>query len=316
MNKIKITLISAVLSFLIFTDMASATVADLSITPENPVRGDKVILHGNAQPGEKVRVEIFFQKNVTVQNGKYLFPLDNVKIPEEKNKFTVVARGCDNLKVSVKVFLIWLTISSEAVNNTAKVSRSAPAGTYDILIHGDSREDFVTLEITATAYINADENGEFDFTYDTSSIPAGEFTISAGNITRNIVLREPKFTPPFESREGGGSVSAGTPIRTYVTPAQNNSAQNLTKNNSAYVSQRPNQTPVVTTQSQSSHKIQNLTEKIPDTLSPDQNAQITTNESEIEGNLSEYGHSVSGFGFIEALTAIFSMLLVFRNIIS
>jgi len=311
-NKIKVILpVSAILFLITFTGIAAAT-TNFSITPQNPVKGDKVTMHGNAQPEEEVKVEIFFKKNITVQNGEYLFSLDNVEIPEGKNKFTVVARGCDNLKVSVKMFLIWLTISSEAINNTAKVSRSAPAGIYDILIHGDSREDSVTLEITATAYINADENGEFDFTYDTSPIPTGEFMISAGNITKTIVLREPNSVPPIEPHEKDGSVSpASTPIKTPVsTLTQNDSAQNLTQNNliqngAVNDPQTQNQTPV--------NQKNLIPVKTLDTHNPNQNVQIATKESKIENNSSEYRDAVPGFGFVETLMVIFLMLLVIRS---
>lgn len=191
---------------------ASAAVTDFDVSPEDPVKGDEVTLSGNAQPGEEVKIEISFEREINVQDGKYEFSLDSVKIPEGENKFTVIARGCEDLNVSVKMFwkLVGIDIGSEAKNGIAKVSRSAPSGTYDIIIHGNSNQDFVDLEIVATGYVNANENGEFSYSYDTSSIPPGKFKVTVGNVSQTVTLLSEEPTPALtEERDSGGSSSSG-----------------------------------------------------------------------------------------------------------
>ena len=214
-----------------------AEVVDLSITPENPVKGDVVTVSGKAQPNERVRIDVSFEKSVPVQEGRYEFSVSGVQIPSGDNRFTVIAEGCDDLKVSVKVFFIWVTLGAEASNGVAKISRSAPPGTYDIVIHGRSSRDSVKLKITATGYVDADENGVFRYSYKTSSIPPGEFVVSAGSIKKTVVLREHFPTPSGSGTErgiAGGGGSAPSP----ASPAQTN----------APTSTEPVQTPVPTAQ--------------------------------------------------------------------
>jgi hypothetical protein len=211
-----------VLLFFIFTVLiGTANAVDFNISPENPVKGNVVTIYGTANPNEDVKIEISFEKVVPVQNGEYVFSVNGVKIPEGKNRFTVTAYGCDDLKVSVKILfnLVWVTLSSEASNGVATVSQSnVPPGTYDVVIHGKSSQTSVKLKITATGYIKADKNGKFSYSYDTSSIPPGEFTISVGGITKTVTLAEKSASPSSGSSGGsaGGGSSAPTPTPTQM----------------------------------------------------------------------------------------------------
>ena len=123
--------------------------------------------------------------------GKFEYVLEDVNIPEGVNNlFTVEAIGAKNLNVRVKM-LLWMTKSSEASGNTATVSQSnVPPGTYTIKIDGDAGEGVsqVNLKISASLGIEADSNGDFSYSYNTKSVPPGNFEINVGGITKGINL--------------------------------------------------------------------------------------------------------------------------------
>ncbi|MFP3945421.1 MAG: hypothetical protein ACLFVI_00820 [Archaeoglobaceae archaeon] len=261
MNRIRI-LITLLLILIHLNSVAAVT--DLNISPEDPVKGDTVTLSGTAQPDKEVKIETSFEKRVNVNDGKYEFSLDDVKIPKGENKFTVIAHGCEDLKVSVKMILIWITLSSQAEDGVAKVSRSAPSGTYDIRIHGKSNEDSVDLEIIATGYVKSNENGEFSYSYDTSSIPPGEFKVTAGGISQTVTLLSEEPTPtPTPSSSGGSSGGGGggggggiisTPAET-PTPTTTSTptpAPTTPENDSGIPTSTPSSTPYTQTPDQTS----------------------------------------------------------------
>ena len=176
------------LTFILLIGNANA----FSITPENPAKGDVVTIHGITNPNENIKIEILFEEVVEVQNGKYAFSVKDVKIPEGKNKFSVSAYGCEDLKVGVWILVGWITpLSSKASNGVASVSLSnVPAGTYDILVHGKANSNSVKLKIVATGYIKANDEGKFSYSYDTSCIPPGEFVIRVNGEQKRVVLAE------------------------------------------------------------------------------------------------------------------------------
>ncbi|MBO8183036.1 MAG: hypothetical protein H0Z28_09630 [Archaeoglobus sp.] len=208
-----------------------AEVIDFSISPEKPVKGDLVEIYGKTNPNEEVKVEIQFEKIIAVENGRYSFSISGLKIPEGKNRFTVTAHPCDNLKVSVKLLfnLIWITLGSEAENHTATVSQAnVPAGTYDILIHGKSKQESVKLKITAIGYIKADEKGDFSYTYDTTPMPSGDFIVEIGGKRKIIKLESapaiyttptaPTTTPPPPKSNSKTKTSSEDKTQPSATP--------------------------------------------------------------------------------------------------
>lgn len=220
-----------VLLFVLLTGLSSAEVVDFGVKPENPVKGDVVTIYGTAGPNEEVRIDISYERDVPVQNGEYIFSVDGIEIPDGKNKFTVTAYGCADLDVSARRRIIgglytpWVTLSEEATGGIASISQSAPPGTYDVLIHGRSNRSSVRLKITATGYVKADESGRFSYSYETSSVPLGEFVVSAGGLTKIITLAEPsgglsEGGPPAPA-PASAPVSTPTPTPTPApTPAQ------------------------------------------------------------------------------------------------
>ena len=193
----------------------AASVSSWDFSPQNPASGDTLDLKGSASPGDKVDIFVNFEKTVPVSGGKFEYILDNVKIPEgSKNSFKVEASGAKKLNVRVKM-VIWITKSSDASGNTATVSQSnVPPGTYTIRIDGDAGEGVseVNLKITAFQEIEADSNGDFSYSYNTGSIPPGNFEIKVGGIAKEINV-QPKGTSGLtsgltsSSTSGSGSTS-------------------------------------------------------------------------------------------------------------
>ena len=103
------------------------------------------------------------------------------------------------LYVSVKFLLLfWLTKGVDAKDGIAAISQgNVPAGTYDVVIYGDAVEGAskIIIRITASSRIVTDENGHYEYSYDTSSIPPGKFTVRVGGITKIVTLYE-KPPPP------------------------------------------------------------------------------------------------------------------------
>lgn len=173
------------------TAPAAAEVTEWKISPENPIVGDTIIIRGDADPDEKTNILVSFENEVGVSEGSYEYPLNDVIIPDGfDNRFTVEARGAEDLKVRVKM-LIWITMSSEANGGTATVSQSrVPPGKYPIRIDGKAKGSSVDLKITAFQRIEADSEGKLSYRYNTKSIPAGKFEINLGGVTKEITLKD------------------------------------------------------------------------------------------------------------------------------
>lgn len=198
---------------------AYAGVVDVQINPENPVKGDTVKIVIKASPNEEIDVSISYEKEVSVNNGRYEYRIDGVSIPAPPNYFTIKAVNVENLHVSVWM-LIWITKSAEASNGVATVSQgNVLAGTYNVIIHGDALENTSTvrLQVTASKTITTDENGYYEYSYDTSCIPPGTFTIKTDGITKTVTLREAGGQAPQPVPSGGGV--GGAPVQTPPKPA-------------------------------------------------------------------------------------------------
>ncbi|MDD4497874.1 MAG: hypothetical protein PHV51_06980 [Methanosarcinaceae archaeon] len=149
------------------------------ISSENPSLGDTLIIRGTAAPNEKLRVEVSFEKEASVSDGEYYYEIEEVKIPEGDNTFTVRAEGVNDLYVRVKK-VIWINLKEEATDGVASITQShVPAWTYKVVIDGEAQsgKSTVDLKITAAQTIEADSEGKFEYSYKTSSMPAGDFKI-------------------------------------------------------------------------------------------------------------------------------------------
>jgi hypothetical protein len=140
-------------------------------------------------------VLVSFEKDVQVLDGKYEYLLEDVKIlPGFDNRFSVQAKGAEDLNVRVKMIL-WITITAKAKGGSATISQSGvPPGTYRIRIDGKSNASDVELRITGLQQVKVD-SGNFSYKYDTKSIPSGTFEIKAGNVIKQVILQPAESLP-------------------------------------------------------------------------------------------------------------------------
>lgn len=222
-------------SLILPVSLSSASVSYFEISPENPVQGDIVTIEGKASASERVPIKLSFEDDLSVMDGKYEWRLSSVQIPEGENRFTVTATNVNKLNVALRIF-IWITRSADAENGIATISQSnVPRGSYDAKISGKSDSNIVRIKVEAEAFLNADATGDFEYSYDTSPIPAGEFVVTVGGITKTVELLETESTStptPTPSSTGGAGSGAPAPPPT-STPTPNATAGNGTQNETA-----------------------------------------------------------------------------------
>jgi len=181
--------------FLLLCLLVSPAAAEVEwkVSPSNPAVGDMLKIKGTASPGESIGAEVSFEKEVPVCGGRYEYLLEDIKIPDgSNNRFTVTADGVQNLHVGVKKFACF-NRCSDASGGSATISQAhVPPLTYDeILIDGDAvcGMSSVNLRFTTSQVLTADSKGKFEYRYDTSSMPAGEFSIKIGGSEETVELR-------------------------------------------------------------------------------------------------------------------------------
>jgi len=188
-ESLKLLFLLPVFLFLIISPGAAAS-SNWELNPQNPVVGDMMTIKGTGFEGDTAKVLVSFEKDVEVQDGEYQYLLEDVVIPSGfDNSFTVQAEGVEDLNVRAKM-LLWLTKSAETKDGTATVSQAnVPPGTYQIRIDGKASGPSVKLKITAMQEIEVDSDGNFSYEYNTKSIPAGNFEVNVGGITKQIELQ-------------------------------------------------------------------------------------------------------------------------------
>jgi hypothetical protein len=50
-------------------------------------------IKGTASPSESIKAHIILDKSIQVSGGRYQFFVDDIKVPEDTNHFTVTAHG-------------------------------------------------------------------------------------------------------------------------------------------------------------------------------------------------------------------------------
>lgn len=183
-------LFTFVLMCLLISPVAAAI--EWTISPSDPIVGDTLKIQGTAFPEEKIKVEVSFEKEIPVSSeGRYEYLLEGVKVPKGDNtRFTVNASEVKNLHVGVKK-VVWVNMRSTASEGFATISKAnIPPWTYNkILIDGNALSNSpVYLEIKASQILKADSDGKFEYSYDTSSIPEGEFRIMIGDVEKIVEL--------------------------------------------------------------------------------------------------------------------------------
>ncbi len=225
-ESLRLLFLLPVFLFLIISPGAAAS-SNWALTPQNPVVGDMMTIKGTGFEGDTAKVMVSFEKDVEVQDGEYEYLLEDVVIPSGfDNSFTVKAEGVEDLNVRAKM-LLWLTKSAETKDGTATVSQAnVPPGTYQIRIDGKASGSSVKLKITAMQEIEVDpDDGNFSYQYNTKSIPAGNFEVKVGGITKQIELQsEENLSSETNSSEQNLSEEQNNENLTSET---NSSEQNL-----------------------------------------------------------------------------------------
>ena len=225
-----VTLLSVLVLLLI--SPATASVTNWEFSPQEPVCGDTISIKGSASPGDKVDVFVTFEKTIPVSAGKFEYILEDVKIPAGLNNFfTVEAKGAKDLNVRVKI-LVWIAKSSKASGETATVSQSrVPPGTYTIKIDGDAKEGTSSVDLKITAYqgIEADSKGDFSYSYNTKAVPAGDFEMKVGSITKKVIVQ-----PEAHSASNSySSSSSSSSKKTKFSPTTKNESSLLPETESS-----------------------------------------------------------------------------------
>lgn len=173
----------------------TAATNNWELTPENPVVGDIIEIKGTDFTGETAEVQVTFEKDVPVSDGRYEYLLEGVTIPDFNNRFTVKATGADDLNLRVKM-LLWVTKTGEAKDGATTVSQSnVPPGTYKIKIDGKASTSNVKIKITGLQQVKVDSDGSFSYEYDSQSIPAGNFEVKVGDVEKQIKLKPGESLP-------------------------------------------------------------------------------------------------------------------------
>ncbi len=171
-------------------DENEGSVTELTIKPPDPSIGDVMEIYGKGTPDSEIDILVSFEKELSVNEGRYFYEFDRVKIPEGSNRYTVKGIGVEDLNFTVKMFVMF-TRTSHASDGVAVFSDSnVPAGTYDIRVDGKALDnrDRVTIVVEAVQTIRIDEDGSFNYSYDTSSLVGGAFKVKAGNIVKDVFL--------------------------------------------------------------------------------------------------------------------------------
>lgn len=175
-----------------------ADVSSVEVAPAFPSQGDVVTIHISAQPEEEVAVTISFSKTLSVVDGTYEWILDDVYVPSTPNRVSVRAENVANVHMSVKI-IFWITKSVTATDGVVTMSQgNVPKGTYDLRIRGNASAEAseVSLDVIASTTVKMDSTGSYDYSYNTSNIPIGLFTVEAGSTKKTVSLTERGSTPP------------------------------------------------------------------------------------------------------------------------
>lgn len=176
---------------------ANAEVVGWEATPEDPGKGETIIISGLASPEEEVEVSISFEKTVPVYLGEYTYELENIEVLNFNNLLTIRTEGVESLKVKMKMVLS-KTEATRAEDGTATVSFSGVSpGKYKIRVEGAAEEGAsgVNLKVTSVQKLKAGKDGKFNYIYRTESVPSGKLEVRVGNSEREIILDAKGKTP-------------------------------------------------------------------------------------------------------------------------
>ncbi len=180
-------LLTTFLLFYLLISPVAAKVTELKISPLNPAVGDTVKVTGKASPGESLTAHVSLYQRAPVSGGRYRLAVNGIKVPSGMSSFTIQASGVKNLRVQVGPFSKEVQASRGGIATIT--ATHVPPLTYDVGIEGDARSrSSVALTISASRTFTAGSDRKFKFEVDTSSMPAGKYTVSVGNKVRIVQL--------------------------------------------------------------------------------------------------------------------------------
>ncbi len=207
---------------------ASADVTSWELSHKSPSVGDVITISGKAPTNEIIEVSISYEEIVPVSGKSFRYQIDKLIIPKTisggENSFKVNATGEEDIvvkdmNVRVKKYK-WISRHVYAEDGIATISQShVPSWiSYFVKIDGDivskkedsdkdkckssSNDGKVKLTFN-TSYdaAKADSDGNFICSYDTDSLPAGNYTITIGKISHEFTLSPAKEKDPEENKK-------------------------------------------------------------------------------------------------------------------
>ena len=182
---------------------ASADVTSWDLSTDSPSVGDVIKISGEATPKDIIEVSILHEELVPVSKGSYTYRMDELTIPKPvsggENSFKVNVAGEDgivvkDMNIGVKKFKNWISRNVKAIDGNATISQSnVPSWmSYVVKINGEvygNPEGNVKL-VFESEYeaAKADKKGNFKFSYNTDSLPAGDYIIVIGDDEREFTL--------------------------------------------------------------------------------------------------------------------------------
>jgi hypothetical protein len=198
-----IILFCATAGILVVPVSASADVTSWELSTDCPSVGDVIKISGEAAPKEIIKVSILHEELVPVSEGSYTYQIDDLTIPKPvsggDNSFKVNATGengiiVKDMNIGVKKFKNWFSKNVEVKDGSAIISQSnVPSWmSYVVKINGEvegNQEGSVKL-VFESEYeaAKADKKGNFKFSYNTDSLPAGDYIITIGDDERKFTL--------------------------------------------------------------------------------------------------------------------------------
>jgi hypothetical protein len=199
-------LLCSILITLLLTSAASA-VTDVTISPQQPVVGDEIVITGYAAASSTLAAYTSFSVEVPVENGLYEYELKNIKVPAGTDTFSVEAENVSSLGVAVKKFGIPYSRSTTSNSSGfASISQSYVLPfTYKVSISGQAAENEKKVDLTlkGISEIKTDKNGYFTCSYKTNTVPAGLFIVEIDGETFEIELLEKKAAKAKSSGKTG-----------------------------------------------------------------------------------------------------------------
>lgn len=196
---------------------ASADVKYWELSPTDPSVGDIITISGQAPNNEIIEVSILHEEIVPVSGNNYKYQINKLTIPKSKfsneNFFEVNATGEDGVTVkdmNVRVKKVkWFTRHFNAIDGNVSASQSKVPSwmSYSVKIDGDvsvkekpenkCKNDPSNGQVkltfnTSYEAAKADSKGNFICSYDTDSLPAGNYTITIGDTSEEFTLNPAK----------------------------------------------------------------------------------------------------------------------------